>query len=326
MENTNALTPGEITNLWNSYLSNSMAVGVTSYFIGTAKDPEVVEWLEKALDLASFQVSGAKNLLDQSGHPLPQGFSSEDLNFKAPALYNDNIILFVKYILSEDAGPVYTIALSEAKRSDVRDYYLSVVTKLVNLINQLVALMEKKGLFEPKIHLPVPGNIEKVQKQSFAGNWLTGRRPLNAVEITQIKSNFINMELMHEFFRSFIQICSSTKLREHLIRGQEITEKHMDIFQSLLTADELPNLPTWESEITDSTVSPFSERLMLYKISVFVSSTISRYGTALGTIMRKDIGVEFSRLLAEISLYGEDTLNLMIEFGYLDQLPLARSK
>ncbi|SEQ65421.1 Protein of unknown function [Virgibacillus subterraneus] len=166
MENTNVLTPGE-----NSYLGNTMAVGVTRYFIGTAKDPEVVEWLENALDLDSFQVRGAKSLLDQSGHPLPQGFSSEDLIYKAPALYNDNVILFVKYILSEDAGPVYTIALSEATRSDVRNYYLTVINKLVNLINQLVMLMEKKGLFEPKIHLPVPGSIEKVQKQSFAGNY-----------------------------------------------------------------------------------------------------------------------------------------------------------
>ncbi|SEQ65442.1 Protein of unknown function [Virgibacillus subterraneus] len=93
-----------------------------------------------------------------------------------------------------------------------------------------------------------------------------------------------------------------------------------------MTADELPNLPTWESEITDSTVSPFSERLMLYKISIFISSTVSRYGATLSLIMRKDIGVEFSRLLAEVSLYGEDTLNLMIEFGFLDQIPMAKSK
>lgn len=324
MENTNTLTASELTNLWNSYLANTMAVGVTQYFIGTANDPDVREVLESALDLATYEVQEAKNLFDQSGHPLPEGFTNEDLNYKTPALYDDNIILLVKYILAQDGGLVYSAALAESTRSDVRQYFLTCLTRTANLIDQLVGLMEKKGLFHPKINLPVPGSIEKVHKQSFINGWFSGRRPLNAEEITRIVSNFRNMEVIREFLKSFNQITSSNQLQEHFKRGEQIAKKHLDVFQSLLEADDLPQLPTWENEITESTVAPFSERLMLFKTSIFVASTVGLYGTALSTIMRKDLGVNFSRLMTELALYGEDTLKLMIELGFLDQLPLAK--
>ncbi|MFC7062088.1 hypothetical protein [Halobacillus seohaensis] len=43
----NYLTTAELTNLWNSYMANTMAVEVTTYF-GTANDANVVRILESA--------------------------------------------------------------------------------------------------------------------------------------------------------------------------------------------------------------------------------------------------------------------------------------
>lgn len=321
-----SLSVSELTNLWNTYLGNTMAVEVTKYFIGTAKDPEIIDVLKKALDLAEFEVKEGKNFFNLTGHPLPKGFSREDVNFEAPALYYDNIIILVKYILAQNAGTVYTNALSEATRSDIRQYYLTNLTRSAQLLDDFVRIMKGKGLFNPMIHLPIPETIEKVHKQSFVGGWLSGDRPLNAEEIVIIVSNFTNIEVEREFLKSFVQVASSKKLKDHFERGQQIAKKHLDIFQSLLTINGLPQLPTWEAEISASTISPFSERLMLFKISLFAATTVGRYGRALATIMRKDIGVDFARLMAEVGLYGEDTLNLMIEFGFLDQLPLAKTK
>ncbi|MFD1040461.1 DUF3231 family protein [Virgibacillus byunsanensis] len=322
MENT--LNTSEVTSLFNSYLGNSMAVGVTTYFIKTAEDPQVISVLETALDVAIFNTQEAKKLLNQFGHPSPEVFTDEDIDFKAPALYKDNVILFVKYILAQDAGPIYSVSFSESTSYDVRQYYLASLTKTSHFMNELVGLMEQRGLFHPKISVPVPESIGKVRKQSFVGGWLSGDRPLNTAEITQLVTNHRNLELQHEFLRSFAQVTSSKELKEHYKRGEKIAKKQMGIFQSLLQAYNLPNFPTWENEITDSTVAPFSERIMLYKLSVFVAATVSRYGTSLGTIMRKDIGVDFSRLMAETALYGEDTLNLMIKYGFLDEFPMAK--
>jgi hypothetical protein len=86
-------------------------------------------------------------------------------------------------------------------------------------------------------------------------------------------------------------------LEQHFLRGAEIMDKHLQIFQSRLSESDLPQLPTWESEITDSALSPFSERLLLFKSAIILSATSSRYGVALSTVMRK---------------------------GYFDQHPLAK--
>jgi hypothetical protein len=101
-------------------------------------------------------------------------------------------------------------------------------------------------------------------------------------------------------------------------------QKHLKIFQDILSENNLPQLPTWESEITDSTVAPFSDRLMLFKMMLLTEIISVNYGTALSSMMRRDLGLHFMRLRAELLKYGEDTLNLMIENEYLDELPMAK--
>lgn len=103
-------------------------------------------------------------------------------------------------------------------------------------------------------------------------------------------------------------------------------QKQLEIFQSLLSENGLPKLPTWENEITGTTVAPFSERLMLYKTTLLTSANASRYGVAMSTMMRKDLGVHFMRLLTEVLQYAEDGANLMIKNGFMDQLPLAKEE
>jgi hypothetical protein len=116
------------------------------------------------------------------------------------------------------------------------------------------------------------------------------------------------------------------ELKKHFQRGVEMLQKHLDIFQSILTENDLPKLPTWESELTDTTASPFSDRLMLYKMTLLAAETSSRYGTALCTVQRKDLATHFMRLMSETLQYGEDSVNLMIERGFIDQLPIAKER
>ncbi|SFB21864.1 Coat F domain-containing protein [Lentibacillus halodurans] len=230
----------------------------------------------------------------------------------------------MKYSLAEDAGTLYTVALAESTHADVRQYYYTCLTRTVDLIEELTGLMDKKGLLNPKIQVPTPGSIEKVQDQSFVGGWFSGNRPLNTMEITRITACFRHVEVKKELLNSFVQITSSKQLQKHFKRGEQLTKKHLEVMQDLLDRHDLPHLQTLESDVTDSTVPPFSDRLMLFKISVFVSMIMGHYATALSTVMRKDIGVDFGRLMSEIGLYGEDTLNLMIKMGFLNQMPLAK--
>lgn len=138
--------------------------------------------------------------------------------------------------------------------------------------------------------------------------------------------NFKGAELHKEFLRSFAKVSPTKELREHFQRGAEMFQKHLDIFQSLLSENDLPKLLTWESEILDKNISPFSERLMLYKMSLMTASRAARYGTALSTIQSRDLGTHFMRVMTETLQYGEDCANLMIKYGFMNQTPLAKEK
>jgi hypothetical protein len=318
------LTPAEISNLWNSYLSNTMAIGVTKYFIGKIQDEELHSILEYAEEMAITEVEKSKTFLEEANQPLPQKFTKEDVDLNAPAICTDNFILSIKYNLASVAQVAYSLSLSTSTRKDIREFYHECLKNVGELYNRLADLLIKKGLHHPELHIPTPKHIEKVSKPSFLSGWFADRRPINALEINVLEYNFKTTEFHKTFMKAFAQVTPSKELKKHFERGVEMFQKQLEIFQSILTENDLPKLPTWESEILDTTVSPFSDRLMLYKVSLLTSAAAGRYGNALSCVQRKDLGSHFMRLMMETLQYGEDCVNLMIERGFMDQLPMAK--
>ncbi|UOQ91535.1 DUF3231 family protein [Halobacillus shinanisalinarum] len=318
------LTPSEISNLWNTYLGNTMGSEVTNLFRLNVRDEEIHKMLDTAQKDANEIVDGAKFLLNEAKHPLPESFDENDVNRNASPQFTDNAVLLLKHSLTQKACMEYSAALTSSTRGDVRNYFVQCLTRTKALLNTLVELVDKKGLNQPKIHIPIPGKIEKVQKQSFLGGFVKGNRPLTSEEIRHLVFNFQDVAVMNSVFKAFSQMTESKEIKEQFNRGVEIGNKHLDIFQSLMNKNDLPNLPTWESEITDSIDPSFSDRVILFKTSIFIGATASNYGKALSTSFRKDLGVDFLRLMGEWLIFGEDNLNIMIKRGFLDQMPLAK--
>jgi len=73
----------------------------------------------------------------------------------------------------------------------------------------------------------------------------------------------------------------------------------------------------------DSTIAPFSDKLMVFHTTAMIAVGIGNYGTAAGTCQRIDLSVLYTRLSAEIAKYAEDGANLMIKNGWLEEPPQA---
>jgi hypothetical protein len=121
----------------------------------------------------------------------------------------------------------------------------------------------------------------------------------------------------------FAQTAKSQKVRQYLWRGIEIYSKHIEILGNLLSNDHLPQPKSEEGEISNSTIAPFSDRLMMYHKSLLGATTIGFYGTAIGTCQRIDLSTHFSRLLVEMGKYMEDGFEIMIENKWAEQPPMA---
>ena len=109
-----------------------------------------------------------------------------------------------------------------------------------------------------------PTENEYVQKECFLSGFLgEQRRPLTAIEITHIAINIESNAVGTTLQMGFAQAAQSKEVINYMARGFEIGKKHMEIFSAVSRDDNTASPQTWDGTVSDSTVSPFSEKLMM---------------------------------------------------------------
>ncbi|MGP4108925.1 DUF3231 family protein [Virgibacillus sp. L01] len=169
--------------------------------------------------------------------------------------------------------------------------------------------------------MPKPKKVDFVNKQSFLTGWFGRRKPLLAVEIADLYHNLQTNAIGKALITGFAQTAETEDARDYLKRGKEISNKHIKIFTSILTEEDIPVPRNWDEDVLDSTEAAFSDKLMMFHISLLSSSGIGNYGGAISTSTRRDLATHFSRLLTEIAQYTEDGANLQIKHGWMEQPP-----
>ncbi len=70
--------------------------------------------------------------------------------------------------------------------------------------------------------------------------------------------------------------------------------------------------------------APFSDRLMLFKVSLIAGAAGGRFGVSASATLRKDLGISFLKMMGEILIFAEDTGNLLVKYKMLDQPPMVK--
>ncbi|MFC7061077.1 DUF3231 family protein [Halobacillus seohaensis] len=319
------LTAAEIHNLMTSYMTNTMASVVTADVLKKAEDPGVREMLELGLQIANKEVEGAEYFLTSDNRPLPEPFTKRDIQLPNTKYFSDNFVVLLKYKLGQDALNVYALSLSSSINPEVCTFYKKLMNETADLVEKCIGLIINSGMHQPLIHIPRDTGLDKVEDQDFLWNSIGGNRPLSAPEVLQITSNYYSTEVLREIFRSFSKT-KNKELKNHFERGKKLCAKQLEAMQGKLEKDELPQLPTWESEVDTEGEAPFSERLMLFKTSMMAGAAGGRFGTSASATLRKDIGTTFLKLMAETLLFAEDTGNILIKYRMLDEPPLVRKR
>ncbi|WP_174615302.1 DUF3231 family protein [Virgibacillus ihumii] len=327
MEHQPKLTASEISNLWTSYQNDSMAICGIKYFLANIEDPDIRSVLEYALDISKQHVQHVTDVFQSENYPVPVGFTEHDVNVEAPRLFSD--VMYLSYILSmgEFGLSSYGLALSLSSRNDIIDYYSDCLSETVKLHNWAKSMAKEKGIYVRAPQIPTPEQVDFVKDTSFLSGGLFGDpRPLLGVEIGSLIYNAKRNALGQALITGFSQVAKNKNVRQYMERGREISGKHVEIFNSLLHKNYLSGVTPLTPEVTDSTVSPFSDKLMMYHISALVSSGMGQYGISMSTSPRRDLGVDYARLMAEIAQYTNDGAKMMIHYGWMEQPPEAADR
>jgi hypothetical protein len=320
------LSTAEMANLWTSYMNDSMAIYVITHFLKHVEYHEIRCVLDYALHLSNQHIETVTALLNEESFPTPHGFTEKDVDLSAPRLYSDTFYLYYIQTMASFGSSAYTVALSNAVRPDIRKFYTECGESAAELFNKSTDLMLSKGLFLRPPQITTPQQAYYVQKQSFLAGWFGDRRPLTSIEIMNLFFNIQRNAIGKSLLIGFSQVAKSKEVQDYMVRGKDITSKHIEVFGSLLSEIDLPASMTWGTMPTESTIAPFSDKLMMFHTSVLAAAGTGYYGAALGTSQRRDLASHYTRLIAETVQYAEDGAIIMINNAWLEQPPTATDR
>jgi spore coat protein CotF len=294
------------------------------YFLANVDEPEVKSILELALNISQKMLNMSKEILKKDNQPIPVGFTDKDVFPNAPRLYSDAFYLYYIKHMSKVGLSIYGVALATAAKSDVRDFLSQAIQSSIELYNKTADVLLSKGLFVRPPYVSTPDSVDFIDKKKYLGGILNlDNRPLNVIEITHIAANIEANEVGRALLQGLAQVAKSKKVSDYCNKGKEISKKHIQLFSSMLTEDDIPAPKAWDLEVTDSTFAPFSDKLIMFHITLLIASSISNYATASAASLRMDIATSYVRLTAENALYAKDGLELMIKNEWLEQPPQA---
>ncbi|MFE5321697.1 DUF3231 family protein [Paenibacillus sp. NPDC056579] len=317
------LTATEMGKLWATYIGNTMEKCVLSYYLKHVNDPDIKVALEYALDLCKNYIQTIELFFQKADFPTPVGFTDSDVNLKAPRLFNDEFYLhYLRY--SGKAGmSLYTVAIPLVTRKDIRDFFVKCVDDTMKLLSVVAVIAESKNELMNSPVIQPPAKVDFVHSQEFLGSFFEESRPMQGLEIAHIFGNINNDITSKALIIGFAQVANDNKVRKFLERGKELNQKHIELLTEKLSNEGLPYPTLKDYLVTSSTISPFSDNLMLFhKVDMF-NVKIREYANGISLNGRKDIGALFLKCQTDVILYVEDGANIMIDNGWLEQPPEA---
>ncbi len=320
------LTSAEMTCLWSTYVADSMSICILKYFREIIEDKEIKRVVKHALGLAQQHVEFIRDVFTEENIPVPQGFTDADVNLKAKRLFSDSFCLHYVKKMAKVGLLINSSVLPNMYRNDILSFYSNMLTSIVELNTEAIQLLLEKGLASRPPQIPKPKQVEFVHKQAFLFDFLGNQRPLTGLGITTLCNNLGASILVAALGTAFAQTASSEQVREYMLRGKKIANKHIDVFSSYLKNADLPAPASHGHEIEDTTEAPFSDKLMMFHFSFMSNVGIADYGMSISQSQRSDLVLDYSRLLIEILKFGEDGANIMISNGWLEQPPIAANR
>ncbi len=321
------LTAAELSQLWTAYQNDTGSICLLTHLLNTVEDSDIRPIVEHALQLSKSYIEKLTTIFMEENYPLPQGFSvDKDLNMDAPRLFSDQYMLQFLKQSAQISMNAFGMSKSLAVRSDVNQFFAECLTESNQLDTKVKELLLEKGLFVRSPYIPYPENVDFVKKQSFLTGWFGERRPLLALEITNIFANIQRNSLGIGTLTGFSQVAKSKKVSQFFVRGKEIAEKHNEVLGSLLQEDDLPVPMTSDTYVTESKVAPFSDSLMTFTVTGLISLGIGFYGTSISTCLRRDLTGHYDRFIHEILKYSEDGANILIDNGWMEEPPRASDR
>ena len=180
-----------------------------------------------------------------------------------------------------------------------------------------------KGVLTKSPYVPMPKQVEFIEDKKYMSgyNLLSDKRSLDAIEVSYIsetiENNFLDMKLL----TGFAQVATEIEVKKYFIEGKELLKKHITELSNMLLQSDIEPPNTLAGKVTDSTQTPFSDKLMMYINGLLSSTPLVFTGLDTPFSMRNDLPLKLGLISKDIFEYSKKGGKIMIEHKWMEQPP-----
>ncbi|WP_246944180.1 DUF3231 family protein [Bacillus pinisoli] len=323
-----SISSSEIGILWITYQQKTMLLRMLDYFIEKAEDNEAREIMVSLCHEIDPYAEKIKKIFQEEGVAVPVGFTTEDVNKEVPKLYDNGFDIMFLRLIKEISMGMHTLNLTMAYRADITALFRELTIITQKCYDECTQYLLKKGLLTRSPYVSTMPSVEFVKSGSYLGgfNPLNEKRSLNTVEIAHlyhaIESNVIGMNMIF----GFAQCATEKEASKFFTKGGELAKSIVKELMEIFLKDHIQIPTTAGGNITTSKQSPFSDKIMMYCVSLFCSFSLG--GNSLGTSfsLRNDLPAKLSIMMKDIFEYAHEGAKIMIKHGWMEEPPQTNER
>ncbi|PLS08340.1 DUF3231 family protein [Neobacillus cucumis] len=320
------LTSSEIGSLWGEYINGTATDVVNRYMYSIIEDEAIKAVFHDAIQTFEKQKKQMKTFIENEGFPVPIGFNETDLFVGKQRLFTDAFCLNYLNIMTIHGLLGHSTALGISVRKDLRDFYDACDNDAKKLYHQTIELLLEKGLFQRDPLYYSYDHPEYILSKDFKDGYFGKGRTLSATEIISISLNLKKSIMAKTLSIAFSQVAKSKEVKKFLKDSVKTADGQIKAFAKIMQADNLPVPKSWETEVSMSTDSPFSEKLLMYHMGFLFQAAQNYHGAGLALSMRTDLVTTYESTILQNLMVTKSWFDIMVKNRWLEQPPLAPNR
>ncbi|MGH4049808.1 MAG: DUF3231 family protein [Clostridium sp.] len=317
------LTSTELGTLWMEYISISGRVSFYNYFKGKTIDKEAQNLLTNVATEMQTVQNEIASIFNNQKVVIPIGFAEQDIVKEAPPLFDDifNIMLLRQMCKLAFAHNSVFLAMSYSiEVQDVFKHHIEVAERYYTLTTNYLSV---KGVLAKPPYVTMPKQVEFIENKNYMSgiNPFSAKRSLNTLEVgflnEAIEDNIFGMQLM----TGFAQAAKESEVKKYFIEGKELSKKIISKLSDLLLQSDIQPPSTWAGRATDSTMAPFSDKLMMFKTNLITNSALGLNSLGSAFSLRSDLHTKLATIVEDTFDFAKKGGKIMIAHKWMEEPP-----
>lgn len=317
------MSSSELGALWMTYQKKSMILRILDYFIEKADDQKAKELMSELRSQLHPIILKMKTTLENEGAAVPEGFTKKDVNLEAPKLWDNGLDIMLCRVLKEISMGMYVLHLTMAYRQDIIKLYKDMSEITENFYGHFTQYLLDKNLYTRPTYVSMPTATNYIADEDYlkGTNIFGKKRPINTVEFGNIyrtiETNITGMQLLN----GFIQTTKDEDVKKYFTDGIQLAKEIISEFSNILLENNIQPPATPGGTVTNSTITPFSEKLMMFCNYLLSGFSLGGGGFSAGFSLRKDLQSKNVLFGKDIYQYQLNGIQLMVSKGWFEEPP-----